>query len=53
MGYNGVQVAMDIQDIFENNGLETEVLAAIDSAIDAFVDDFEGLVGEGRTMADC
>ncbi len=87
MGYNGVQVAMDIQDIFENNGLETEVLAAsfknsqqvleltkygvgactiatdviegliknaaIDSAINAFVDDFEGLVGEGKTMADC
>lgn len=27
-GYNGVQTAMDIQDIFENNGLSTEVLAA-------------------------
>lgn len=27
-GYNGVQVAMDIQDIFENNGMTTEVLAA-------------------------
>ncbi len=28
MGYNGVEVAKDINDIFENNGLETEVLAA-------------------------
>lgn len=28
MGYNGVQVAMDIQDIFENNNLPCEVLAA-------------------------
>ena len=27
-GYNGVQVAMDIQDIFENNNLPCEVLAA-------------------------
>lgn len=27
-GYNGVQVAMDIQDIFENNNLLCEVLAA-------------------------
>lgn len=27
-GYNGVQVAMDIQDIFENNNLSCEVLAA-------------------------
>ena len=86
-GYNGVQVAMDIQDIFENNNLPCEVLAAsfknsqqvleltkygigaatvgtaviegliknaaITSAIDAFVDDFAGLVGEGKTMMDC
>lgn len=27
-GYNGVQVAMDIQDIFENNNLPCNVLAA-------------------------
>lgn len=27
-GYDGVQVAKDIQDIYENNGLKTEVLAA-------------------------
>lgn len=87
MGYDGVQVAMDIHDIFENNGLQTEVLAAsfknsqqvleltrygigastigtdviegliknavITSAIDVFVDDFEGLVGEGKSMLDC
>lgn len=28
MGYNGVQVAKKIHDIFRNNGLQTEVLAA-------------------------
>ena len=28
MGYNGVQVARNIHDIFRNNGLSTEVLAA-------------------------
>ena len=28
MGYNGVRVAKDIHDIFRNNGLKTEVLAA-------------------------
>lgn len=28
MGYNGVQVAKDIHDIFRNNGLHAEVLAA-------------------------
>ncbi|MBQ7498890.1 MAG: fructose-6-phosphate aldolase, partial [Selenomonas sp.] len=28
MGYNGVKVAKDIHDIFRNNGLQTEVLAA-------------------------
>lgn len=28
MGYNGVQVAQKIHDIFKNNGLKTEVLAA-------------------------
>ena len=27
--------------------------AAIDAAVDQFTKDFEGLVGEGRTMADC
>lgn len=87
MGYDGIKTAMDIHDIFENNGLNTEVLAAsfknsqqvleltkygigaatvgtaviegliknaaITSAIDAFVDDFAGLVGEGKTMMDC
>lgn len=87
MGYNGVQVAKHIHDIFRNNGLNTEVLAAsfknsqqllelceygigastvspdvidvlvknqaIDSAIDAFVADFETLTGAGKTMRDC
>lgn len=28
MGYNGIQVAKNIHDIFKKNGLETEVLAA-------------------------
>lgn len=28
MGYNGIQVAKNIHDIFCNNGLQTEVLAA-------------------------
>lgn len=28
MGYNGIQVAMDIHDIFKNNNLHTQVLAA-------------------------
>ncbi|MDO5146304.1 MAG: transaldolase family protein [Eubacteriales bacterium] len=28
MGYNGIQVAKNIHDIFRNNGLKTEVLAA-------------------------
>ena len=85
MGYNGVQVACDIHDIFENNGIACEVLAAsfknsqqvlelckygvgaatvacdvidgfvknaaIDAAIAAFNNDFEGLVGKGKTMA--
>lgn len=87
MGYNGVQVAKNIHDIFRNNGLDTEVLAAsfknsqqllelceygigastvapevidvlvknraITSAIDEFINDFEGLVGAGKTMSDC
>lgn len=84
MGYNGIEVAKKIHDIFKNNHLETEVLAAsfknsqqvlelceygigastiapdviqglvknkaIDGAIDDFVNDFEGLVGKGKTM---
>ncbi len=86
-GYDGVGVAMEIQDIFDNNDLDCDVLAAsfknsqqvleltkygigaatigtdviegliknaaIDSAIDAFNADFEGLTGEGKTMANC
>ena len=87
MGYNGVQVAKHIHDIFKNNGFKTEVLAAsfknsqqllelaeygvgastaspevifnlaknpaIDAAVEAFIKDFEGLVGQGKTMKDC
>lgn len=87
-GYDGVQVAKDIHDIFKKNDLKTEVLAAsfknsqqvleltkygvgastiapdvieglvknqaITSAVDAFVSDFENLVGgKSKTMSDC
>lgn len=87
MGYNGIQIAKDIHDIFKANNLDTEVLAAsfknsqqvlelckygigastvapdvieglvknqaITSAIDDFVNDFEALTGEGKTMSNC
>ena len=87
MGYNGIQVAKNIHDMFRNNGLNTQVLAAsfknsqqllelcgygvgastvspdviqvlvknqaIDSAVEAFIHDFEGLTGSGKTMSDC
>lgn len=87
MGYNGIQTAKDIHDIFRANGLACEVLAAsfknsqqvlelckygigastvapdvieglvknqaITSAIDDFIKDFEGVVGEGKTMSNC
>lgn len=87
MGYNGVGVAKEIQDIFEIHGLDCGILAAsfknsqqvlelceygieaatvaptvidgfvnnvaITAAVDAFVKDFEGLTGEGKTMKDC
>ena len=87
MGYNGIQVAKTIHDIFRANDLDCEVLAAsfknsqqvlelaqygigaatlgsaiidglvknqaISSAVEVFNADFQGLVGAGRTMADC
>ena len=87
MGYNGVGVAKEIQDIlrsmdwtvaflrkrFKNSqqvlelceyGIEAATVApsvidgfvnnvAITAAVDAFVKDFEGLTGEGKTMKDC
>ncbi len=87
MGYNGIQVAKHIHDIFRNNNLPTQVLAAsfknsqqllelaeygvgastaspdvilnlvkndaITSAVEAFISDFECLVGAGKTMKDC
>ena len=80
-------MAKNIHDIFRNNGLKTQVLAAsfknsqqllssastewsfyrarrhviqvlvknqaIDSAVEAFIHDFEGLTGSGKTMSDC
>lgn len=87
MGYNGIQIAKHIHDIFKNNHLETEVLAAsfknsqqllelceygigaatvapevieglvknqaITAAVEDFIQDFEGLVGEGKDMSNC
>ena len=87
MGYDGVQIAQHIHDIFKNNKFKAEVLAAsfknsqqlldlaeygigastaspdvifalvkneaITSAINQFIADFEGLVGNGKTMANC
>ena len=86
MGYDGVSIAQHIHDIFKNNNLNANVLAAsfknsqqmldlaeygvgaataspdvifalvkneaITSAINAFIRDFESLVGEGKTMKD-
>jgi len=87
MGYNGILVAQQIYDIFRNNNLDTNVLAAsfknsqqmleltiygidaataspdailslvkndaITSAVNAFIRDFEKIVGEGKTMKNC
>ena len=87
MGYDGIAIAQHIHDIFMNNNLRAEVIAAsfknsqqmlelaeygigastaspdvilalvkneaITSAINQFIADFEGLVGNGKTMADC
>lgn len=87
LGANGVRTAKEIHDIFKNNGLRTEVLAAsfknsqqvlelceygvgactispdvieglvkndaVTMAVEAFVKDFEGLCGAGKTMKDC
>lgn len=87
MGYDGVQAAKDIHDIFMKNSMGCQVLAAsfknsqqvlelcrhgvgaatvapevlevlvknpaIDSAVQAFISDFEALTAPGRTMADC
>ncbi len=87
MGYNGIQTAKNIHDIFKNNDLKTQVLAAsfknsqqvlelceygigastispdvidalvknaaITSAVDDFIKDFEELTGKGKTMSNC
>ncbi len=84
LGYDGIQTACDIHDIFENNGYQTKVLAAsfkntqqvlelakygvgaatvapdvirnfvnnvaVDSAVAAFVKDFNATYGDGKTM---
>lgn len=87
MGFDGVQATKDIHDVFRQNGLNAQVLAAsfkntrqvlelcaygigaatlspevldglaknesVDAAVSAFTRDFEGLAGQGKTMADC
>lgn len=87
LGGDGVQTTMRIHDIYENNGMKTQLLAAsfkntqqvlelaeygigaatvgpdvieglmknvtVDSAVEAFIADFEKLVGAGKTMLDC
>ncbi|MCQ2549674.1 MAG: fructose-6-phosphate aldolase [Lachnospiraceae bacterium] len=87
LGGDGVQTTMRIHDIYENNGMKTQLLAAsfkntqqvlelaeygigaatvgpdvieglmknvtVDSAVEAFIADFEKLVGTGKTMLDC
>ena len=45
-GVKAVTVAPDVIDGLVKN-------AAVDAAIDQFTKDFQGLVGEGKTMADC
>lgn len=84
LGANGIETTKNIQNIFENNGFKTQILAAsfknsnqvqelcaygvgaatvapdvieglvknacVDSAVEAFISDFEGLCGAGKTM---
>lgn len=45
-GILAATVSPDVVDGFVNN-------AAITSAIDSFIKDFEGLAGDGKTMSDC
>ena len=86
MGFDGIRVAQEIQQIFVANRMETEVIAAsfknsqqvmelckcgigaatvspeifsalvknsaIDSAVEAFIADFESFAGAGKTMLD-
>lgn len=87
LGCDGVAAAKHIHDIFQGNGLKTQLLAAsfkntqqllelaeygigaataapdiidgllknptVTSAVEAFISDFEGLCGPGKTMLDC
>lgn len=87
LGADGVESTKTIQNILDNNGMTTEILAAsfknsqqvqalceygigaataagdiiegflknasVSAAVDAFVADFEGLCGAGKTMLDC
>ena len=86
MGFNGLTVTKEIQDIITNNALETEVIAAsfknsqqvlelckygiaavtvspelldsfvknaaINDAVEKFINDFEGFAGEKKSMLD-
>ena len=86
MGFDGIRVAQEIQQIFSANRMETEVIAAsfknsqqvlelckcgvgaatlspeifsalvknaaIDSAVESFIGDFESFAGTGKTMLD-
>lgn len=87
MGFDGIHVVKEIQDIFDKNQLPCKILgasfknsqqvlelakygvgaataapdviesfvknAAIDAAVEAFISDFEGLVGPSKTMLEC
>lgn len=87
LGADGIASTKMIQDIFDNNGFKTKILAAsfknsnqvqelcaygvgaatvapdviegliknvcVTSAVEAFIEDFEGLCGAGKTMLDC
>ena len=87
LGADGIASTKMIQDIFDNNGFKTQILAAsfknsnqvqdlctygvgaatvapdviegliknacVTSAVEAFIEDFEGLCGAGKTMLNC
>jgi transaldolase len=53
-GRDPYEVLKEIRSIIGEDGeLFVQATAAIDAAIDQFTRDFQGLVGEGKTMADC
>ena len=53
-GRDPYEVLKEIRSIIGEDGeLFVQATAAFDAAIDQFTRDFQGLVGEGKTMADC